>query len=221
MDGKNFWLNDLLRITIPVMKTNTSVAFFDRQFQQQVRDQDFTLNPFELVALPHLTGRVLDFGCGLGNLAIAAAQRGCSVLAMDASRSAISHLRQRALVEALPIEAVEADLRNHEIGEHFDCVISIGLLMFFDCPTASHVLSMLQAQVRPGGIAIINVLVEGTTYLDMFQPGHYCLFARDEMASRFADWDIIHSEFRDFDAPDQRIKSFVTLIARKPERQKA
>lgn len=198
------------------METNSSIAFFDSQFQQQVRDQDFKLNPFELTALPHLKGRALDFGCGLGNLAIAAAERGCSVLALDASRSAISNLRQRALDEALPVEAIEADLRHHEIGEEFDCVVSIGLLMFFDCATATRVLSMLQACVRPGGVAVINVLIEGTTYLDMFQPDHYCLLARDELERRFTGWTIIHSEFRDFDAPDGRIKSFVTLIAQKP-----
>jgi len=199
------------------MKTNKSITFFDRQFQQQVRDQDFALNPFELAALPHLKGRVLDFGCGMGNLAIAAAQRGCSVVAMDASRSAISHLRQRALAEALPVKAIEADLRTHAVTEDFDCVVSIGLLMFFDCPAARRVLAMLQARVRPGGIAAINVLVEGTTYLDMFEPGHYCLFPRDEMARRFAGWEIMHSEFRDFEAPSRRIKSFVTLVARRPE----
>ena len=201
------------------MNPDSSVAFFDKQFQQQVRDQDFKLNPFELVALPHLGGRVLDFGCGLGNLAIAAAQRGCSVVALDASRPAISHLRQRAASAALPVEAIEADLRRHEISEDFDCVVSIGLLMFFDCPTALAVLSKLQARVRPGGIAVINVLVEGTTYLDMFQPGNYCLFARNEMESLFSEWNIIHSEFRDFEAPGQRIKSFMTLIARKPGQQ--
>jgi tellurite methyltransferase len=207
---------DWFRSTIPVMTPNNSVAFFDRQFQQQVRDQDFKLNPFELAALPHLQGRVLDFGCGMGNLAMAAATLGCSVLALDASQSAIGHLRQRALDAALPVEAIEADLRHHEISEDFDCVVSIGLLMFFDCATAFRVLSMLQACVRPGGIAVINVLVEGTTWLDMFQPENCCLFSRGEMETRFADWNIIHSEFRDFDAPDKRIKSFVTLIARKP-----
>ena len=198
------------------MNPNSSVAFFDRQFQQQVRDRDFKLNPFELAALPHLQGRVLDFGCGLGNLAIAAAQRGCSVLALDASHAAISHLRQRAAAESLPVEAIEADLRHHRIGEDFDCVVSIGLLMFFDCATAFENLSMLQARVRPGGIAVVNVLVEGTSYLDMFQSGHYCLFARNELEGRFAGWTIIHSEFRDFDAPGQTIKSFATVIARKP-----
>jgi tellurite methyltransferase len=198
------------------METNSSIAFFDNQFQQQVRDQDFKLNPFELTALPHLRGHVLDFGCGMGNLAIAAAKRGCSVLALDASRSAISHLRQRALDEALAVQAIEADLRHHEIGEEFDCVVSIGLLMFFDCATAERVLAMLQSRVRPGGIAVINVLIEGTTYLDMFQPGNYCLFSRSEMEDRFAGWNIIHSDFRNFDAPGETIKSFVTLIAQKP-----
>lgn len=198
------------------MKTNKSIAFFDQQFQQQARDQDFKLNPFELAALPHLRGRVLDFGCGMGNLAITAARSGCSVVAMDASRSAISHLRQRARAEALPVEAIETDLRNHAGTEDFDCVVSIGLLMFLDCATARRLLTMLQAHVRPGGIAVINVLVEGTTYLDMFEPGHYCLFARDEMEGRFAGWNMLRSEFDDFDAPGGTIKSFITVIAQKP-----
>lgn len=199
------------------MSPDSSVAFFERQFRKQAQDGDFQLNPFELAALPHLHGRVLDFGCGLGNLAMAAAQKGCSVLALDASPTAIASLRRRALAEALPVEAIEADLRRYVIDDDFDCVVSIGLLMFFDCATAFRVLAMLQAHVRPGGIAVVNVLVEGTTYLEMFEPGRYCLFARSEMEQRFLGWDIMQTEFRDFDAPGQRVKSFVTLIARKPE----
>lgn len=198
------------------MSPNDSIRFFDRQFQQQVLKKDFQLNPFERAALPYLTGRVLDFGCGLGNLAIAAAQRGCSVVALDASHAAIENLRQRAAADALPIVAIEADLRTQEVTEDFDCVVCIGLLMFFDCTTAINVLSRLQQRVRPGGVAVINVLIEGTTYLDMFQPDSYCLFERGAMAKHFAGWNIIHSEFSEFDAPNQHIKRFVTLIARKP-----
>lgn len=207
---------DPLRSTIAAMSPDSSIAFFDRQFQRQVKHQDFLLNPFELAALPHLTGRVLDYGCGLGNLAVAAAQRGCTVLALDASPAAISHLKQRAATEALPIEAIEADLRTYEINEDFDCVVSIGLLMFFDRPTALSVLAMLQQRVRPGGIAVVNTLIEGTTWLDLFRADGCCLFGRDEIEDRFASWNIIHAEFSDFDTPDQRVKSFVTIIARKP-----
>ncbi|MFH1869782.1 MAG: class I SAM-dependent methyltransferase [Pseudomonadota bacterium] len=195
---------------------NHSIAFFDRQFQRQIGEQDFKLNPFELDVLPHLTGRVLDFGCGLGNLAMAAAERGCSVRALDASPSAIACLHQRAAAARLPVEAIEADLREYRIDGEFDCVFSIGVLMFFDCATALRVLAMLQERVRPGGIAVINTLIEGTSYFDIFQPGCYCLLPREELADRFAGWEIMHSGFRDFEAPGQTLKCFATVIARKP-----
>lgn len=198
------------------MNTNRSVQFFDTQFQQQTKQRDFRLNPFELAALPHLHGRVLDYGCGMGNLAFAAAGRGCSVLALDASPAAITHIQQRAAAEGLPVQAVLADLRDYRLDEDFDAVVSIGLLMFFDCPTALHALSNLQAHVRAGGIAVINVLMEGTTYLDMFEVKSHCLFSRTELESRFAGWKILRSEFSNFDAPGGRNKAFATVIAQKP-----
>ena len=198
------------------MNTGDSVTFFDRQFQQQLRDGNLHLNPFELAALPHLQGRVLDYGCGLGNLAFAAAGRGCSVLALDASPAAITHIQQHAAAAALPVRGVLADLRDYPLGEDFDAVVSIGLLMFFDCATAFEVLARLQSRVRQGGVAVVNVLVQGTTYLDMFDPQGYCLFPRGELEARFAGWSILRSEFGDFDAPGGKIKSFATVIARKP-----
>lgn len=195
---------------------NASVRFFDAQFQRQVRESDRALNSFEQQALPHLEGTVLDYGCGLGNLALAAARRGCTVMALDASRTAIEHLRRIAQAESLPITAAEADLRTHEVDDHYDAIVCIGLLMFFDCPTAIAQLRQLQAHVRPGGIAVVNVLVEGTTYLGMFEPSSHCLFARDEMHRRFAGWEIVRCEYQDFPAANDTTKSFVTLIARKP-----
>jgi tellurite methyltransferase len=53
-----------------------SVGFFARQFERQIAAADYALNPFETCTLPHLRGRVLDLGCGLGNLSLAAARAG-------------------------------------------------------------------------------------------------------------------------------------------------
>jgi tellurite methyltransferase len=198
------------------MTTSSSVQFFDSQFQRQVSAGALELNPFEQASLPYLKGRVLDFGCGLGNLAITAARKGCSVRALDASHTAIAHLQKVASNENLPIEAIEADLRAYELAEDFDTVISIGLLMFFDCPTAFRQLAQLQSHVRPGGTAVVNVLVEGTTYLEMFEPQGHCLFDRDEMLRRFAGWTILSSEYQDFPAPGSTVKAFATLVAQKP-----
>lgn len=198
------------------MSTDSSIGFFDTQFQRQVREQQFELNPFEQAALPHLHGRVLDFGCGIGNLAIRAARQGCSVLALDASPTAIDHIRQLARAENLPVEAAVADLRDYAVFGEFDSVVSIGLLMFFDCPTARRQLARLQERVSPGGVAAINVLIEGTSFLDMFDASGYCLFGRDELPQHFAGWQVLHYQHQDFTVPDGRIKSFATLIARKP-----
>lgn len=199
--------------------TDHSIQFFERQFQRQAAAGELALNPFEEAALPYLRGDLLDYGCGMGNLAVAAARRGCRVVALDGSATAIAHLQQRATAEALAIRALHADLRNFELTGEFDTVVSIGVLMFFDCATAERNLARLRSHLREGGFAIINVLVEGTTYLDMFAPGEYCLFARTALQERFADWKFQYSTFREFAMPDGRIKSFTTLIAQKPVSQ--
>ena len=195
---------------------NRSVDFFDAQFERQIRSGDFALNPFEKRALPHLRGRVLDLGCGLGNLAIEAARRGCHVLALDASVHAIEHIRKIASAEDLSVQAEAADLLLYRITEDFDVIVSIGLLMFMERLQAHRLLEEIQRCVEPGGLAIINVLIEGTTYLDMFEPGRYYLFGENELIDRFAGWEILDSKYESFDAPGGTVKRFATIVARKP-----
>ena len=198
------------------MTADWGIEFFERQFSRQVGDKSLGLNPFEQAALPHLRGKVLDYGCGLGQLAIAAARAGCSVVALDASPTAVEHLRQAAAAEDLKIDVRRADLRRHTLHEEFDSIVSIGLLMFFDCPTAQRALSTLKTHMRPGGTMVVNVLVEGTTYMDMFDQESHCLFARDALPHSFADWELVSSQLSDFPAPGGLTKSFCTVIARKP-----
>lgn len=198
------------------MVSDVSVRFFDAQFRRQVSESDLRLNPFEERALPHLHGTVLDYGCGLGNLSVAAARRGCATRALDASPVAIEHLARVAAGESLPIVAELADLRTHRIDGRFDSVVSIGLLMFFDCPTAWRQLDRLKAAVCPGGVAIVNVLVQGTTFLDMFAPDEHCLFKSDDLIARFAGWELLSHATDTFPAAHGTHKVFSTVIARKP-----
>ena len=196
--------------------TNASVRFFDEQFKRQAAAGDLGLNPFEVAALPHIRGKVLDYGCGLGNLAVTAARRGCIVVALDGSHAAIEHLRLVAKRDGLQIQADEADLRSYAVGDDFDTVVCIGLLMFFDCPTAFHQLSGLQAHVRPGGTLVVNVLTEGTTYMDMFSPEGHCLFKPGSLRERLAGWEVLSYVRQEFSAPGNTAKVFETAIARKP-----
>ncbi len=197
-----------------------SVDFFDRQFRAAGADATAaTLNPFEAAILPHLAGAVLDLGCGLGNLACAAARKGCQVTAMDASPAAIDSLQQRSKAENLGIATHRADLADYQIGGKYDAAVSIGLLMFVDCALAKKVLADLQACVRPGGIAAVNVLIEGTTFMDMFDPAAHCLFTPSELEQCFAGWVVLLTDIRDFPGPKASVKRFSTIIARKPAAQ--
>ena len=194
----------------------SSVEFFDQQFRSATPEALLRLNPFEGKVLPYLRGEVLDFGCGMGNLAFAAAAQGCRVTALDGSAVAIAHIRARAATESADVQATQADLRQHQLPGSFDSVVSIGLLMFFDCPGMDRVLADLQARVRPGGCAAINLLVEGTTFLDMFDPTSQCLWPANELENRFAGWEIVLSETSEFSGPRDTVKRFATVIARKP-----
>ena len=195
---------------------NRSIEFFDRQFRQAPAEASLKLNPFEELALPHVHGEVLDFGSGMGNLAFAATARGCRVTALDGSAAAVAHMQRRAALEGLPVVATQADLSDYPINDSYDTVVCIGLLMFFDGPTAWTVLADLQRSVRPGGCLVLNVLVEGTTYMDMFDLQRHCLFTPAALQQRFEGWRIHSCELSSFDAPGQTVKRFGTLIAHKP-----
>jgi tellurite methyltransferase len=203
----------------PNMLNRKSVEFFESQFQRQVRDQDYALNPFEVLALDYLKGSVLDLGCGLGNLSLEAGRRGHRVVAVDASPTAVARLNQDAEHGEFPVRAIRADIGNWTIDESYDTIVAIGLLMFFPHKTALKLLTAIQEHVTPGGRAIVNVLIEGTTYLGMFDPNNYCLFRENELEERFEGWTILESRYQTFPAPEDTRKDFSTIIADKPRQR--
>ncbi len=163
-----------------------------------------------------MRGRVLELGCGLGNLAIAAARKGAQVVAVDASLAAVVHVVEVSRAEDLGIAAVYSDVARYRLAGEYDTIVAIGLLMFLAREPALELLSEIAHHVAPGGRAIVNALVEGTTYMEMFDPGAYCLFGRDEIERHFAGWEIELSRHEAFDAPGSTRKEFSTVVARKP-----
>lgn len=198
------------------MSRNQAVGFFEEQFQRQVEERDYALNPFEALALGYLKGTILDLGSGLGNLSLEAGRRGHDVLAVDASPAAIARINADAQRQGLPVKAIRADIERWAIEGTYETIVAIGLLMFFRRERALELLRDIQDHVSPGGRVIVNVLIEGTSYMAMFDPENFYLFPRGEIETLFSGWKILAIRSETYPAPGATRKEFVTLIAEKP-----
>lgn len=94
--------------------------------------------------------RLLDVAAGDGNVAVAAAQRGATVVATDITPDLVEKGRHRAVAEGLEIEWREADAEDLPYGDdEFDVVTSAFGAMF--APRATHTAGELLRVVKPGG----------------------------------------------------------------------
>ena len=94
--------------------------------------------------------KVLDVAAGDGNVAVAAAQRGATVVATDLTPDLVEKGKARSAAEGLQIEWREADAEDLPFDEgEFDVVTSAFGAMF--APRALHTAGELLRVVKPGG----------------------------------------------------------------------
>src|SRR5438309_8977487 len=105
--------------------------------------------------------RLLDVGCGAGQIALIAARAGAKVTGCDIATNWLEQARTRAATEGLEITFEEGDAESlpYEDGQ-FDAVISMFGAMF--APRPELVAAELTRVCRPGGtIAMANWTPEG------------------------------------------------------------
>ncbi|HEX5229534.1 MAG TPA: methyltransferase domain-containing protein [Bryobacteraceae bacterium] len=105
--------------------------------------------------------RMLDVGCGAGQLAVFAAKRGAEVTGCDISPNWLQQARERAALEGVPVKFDEADAEALPYpADHFDLVTSLIAAMF--APRPELVAAELTRVCRPGGkIAMANWTADG------------------------------------------------------------
>jgi tellurite methyltransferase len=124
-------------------------------------------------------------------------------------------LSARARNQRLEITIELTDLAVYQPERDYDCVVAIGLFMFFPCAVARRQLKRAVAAVRPNGIVVVNVLIVGTTYMGMFdEEGGYCLFGENDLPDLLEGWQMLDDRIETFDAPGGTIKRFRTCVAR-------
>jgi SAM-dependent methyltransferase len=112
--------------------------------------------------------RLLDVGCGAGQLALIAARAGARVTGCDIATNWIDAARTRAAAEGLEITFEEGDAESlpYEDGQ-FDAVISLIGAMF--APRPDLVAAELTRVCRPGGIIAMANWTPGGFIGQMFK----------------------------------------------------
>ena len=115
--------------------------------------------------------RVLDFGCGHGNVGIACAQRGASVLCADASRRVLQVIDHLARTAPLPVGTLLVQQIVPELGtEQYDLVSSIDCLEHVQDPIG--VLRSLVTATKHGGYLRLSVFFGAHEHAPYHLPQH-------------------------------------------------
>ena len=108
--------------------------------------------------------RVLDLGCGAGDVSFVAADLvgpGGSVVGVDRSPEALARARLRARQRGLAhVQFVEGDLQDRAPGGPFDAIVERLVLMWAPDPAA--LLRQQAATLRPGGL-VVPIEVDAST----------------------------------------------------------
>ncbi len=68
---------------------------------------------------------ILDLGCGTGGHTLILAERGYEVTGIDLSQGMLEIARKKAKERKLNVEFIQGDIRNMELNQKFDAVISM------------------------------------------------------------------------------------------------
>jgi len=112
--------------------------------------------------------RLLDVGCGAGQLALIAAREGAQVTGCDIATNWIEKARERAAAEGLKIQFDEGDAESLPYDDaQFDVVISFVGAMF--APRPDLVAAELTRVCRPGGVIAMANWTPGGFIGQMFK----------------------------------------------------
>jgi D-aspartate ligase len=106
----------------------------------------------DTISLPD-AAQVLEVGCGAGHTAVALAQRGYRVHALDATPEMIALTRKAAESAGLPLTTRLAEVHDLPLaGSSFDLVLALGVLPWLDAETRG--MAEMARVLKPGGYLI-------------------------------------------------------------------
>jgi SAM-dependent methyltransferase len=105
-------------------------------------------------------GPVLELGAGSGRVALALAEEGVSVVAVELDPGLVESLRERA--GALPVTAIAADIAELDLSGHPLAIAPLQVMQLLRGEQRARALAALATALAPGGRCAIALVDEST-----------------------------------------------------------
>jgi biotin synthase len=141
-------------------------SFFDEKWRKSAVGVETSIYNFENPLIKEILSdgvseRVCDVGCGDGRFAIEFAKKGCRVLAIDFSPSALERLMLRAKHGGVEksIETLNQDVRqlNLKDSDRFNLIVIANMLHYLSPLEVTHLLADLATHMPTGGRMYIGL----------------------------------------------------------------
>ena len=114
-----------------------------------------------VAAADRIRGRVIDLGCGTGDLAIWLAERGRTVTGVDFLAAPLAQARAKAAAAGVAVNFLEMDaLTVGSIPERFDAAVDCGLFHTFDDAGRAAYVAAVARLLEPGARLFILCMAD-------------------------------------------------------------
>lgn len=153
------WHNKFFSIRNKLANDDNYAKFYTKEyFQSSLYDYtSFRLNRIVDLARPKVGGKILDLGCGPGEIAIRCASQGANVFGIDVSKDALRLCAERSLNEDVDIHLFEFDGRKLPFkSSTFNSIILADVIEHIDDETLKSLTIECSRVLVPDGRVIIH-----------------------------------------------------------------
>lgn len=152
------WSNNFFSIKNGLEGNNYAKFYTKEYYQSSLYDYtSFRLNRMVDLARPKLGSKILDLGCGPGEIAIRCAKRGADVFGIDVSKDALRLSAERSLNENVDIHLFEFDGRRVPFkNSTFNSIVLADVIEHIDDRTLETLMIECSRLLVPDGRVIMH-----------------------------------------------------------------
>jgi len=162
------------------MIEHTNLEDYEDPVVYDLENKDLDDLPFYLSLAQEVSGSVLELGCGTGRITIPLAQKGIEITGLDIVPGMLSRAQEKS--GDLPIQWIEADIRDFHLGKLFDLIYTTGSVFqhLIERTEQEMMLACVKEHLSPDGLFAIDLLFPSRSSMEDSEEQDWYVYENEE-----------------------------------------